>query len=196
MSQPEIIVLDDNLPENDPLLLELRLIYDTCKVFKHSQDGLDCILNSLQKKLVVVLDINFANGEKNGHEILKEIREHNKLIPVIIWSVRNGISDDFSDFINNHALYYVNKTEHTDVILKRIEDANHHLQLDIATAIESWLSVQDNKDQVISVDAGGKEYSANDLMAEIRMQTSEGRKIEEGIIQLTIDLLFRKKETI
>lgn len=196
MSQPEIIVLDDNLPESDPLLTELSLIYDTVKVFKHSQDGLDYILYNLQKKLLVVLDINFADGEKNGHKILKEIREHNKLIPVIIWSAQNGVNDDFSDFINHHALYYVNKTENTDVILKRIEDANHHLQLDIATAIESWLNVQDNKDQVISVDASGKEYSANDLMTEIRMQTPEGRKIEEGIIQLTIDLLFRKKETI
>lgn len=196
MNQPEIILLDDNLPEKDPLIVELSLIYETVKLFKHSQDGLDYILENLQKELIIILDINFANGEKNGHQILTEIRQQNKLIPVIIWSAKDGSSDDFTDFINNHALYYVKQTESTDEIIRRVQDAYHHLQLDIATAIENWLSVQDNKDQVISIDASGKEYSANDLITEIRMQTPEGRKIEEGIIQLTIDLLFRKKETI
>lgn len=196
MKRPEIVIIDDNLPQGDPLIVKLEMAEYNVKLFQHSQDGLDYILNNMQKEQIVILDINFASGELNGHEVIKKIREQNKLIPVIIWSAKTGEEVDFTDFVNNHALYYVKQTGNTPEIIKSIEDAYHYLQLDIATAMENWFERQDDQEQILSIGLDGKRYSAKDLIKEIRMQTEEGRRIEKSIINLTIDLLFRNKESV
>lgn len=196
MKRPEVVIIDDNLMQGDPLIIKLEIAKYHVVLFRHSQDGLNYILNNMQKELIVILDINFANGELNGHEVIKKIREQNKLIPVIIWSAKTGEEVDFTDFVNNHALYYVKQTGNTQEIIKSIEDAYHHLQLDIATAMENWLEIQDNQEQILSIGVDGRPYSAKDLIKEIRMQTEEGRRIEKSIINLTIDLLFRNKESV
>jgi len=194
----EIIVIDDNLDEDAPIIVELGILYDdqNIKLFSRSNDGLDYIKKNLYKKLIVILDINFPADEKNGHEVLEEIRKYDKLIPVIIWSAMDGSTDNFTDFINNHALFYVNQTEEYAVIIDKVKEAEHRLNLDVATAIENWLYKQDNKDKTIMISGDNESYSANDLINEIRMQTEKGRKLEENILKLTISLLFRGKEKI
>ena len=84
----EIIVIDDNLKITSPLIVALGIAYGDSfiKLFNKSSDGLEYIKNNLTKRLIVVLDIGFGAGEKNGREILSDIREYNKLIPVIVWS--------------------------------------------------------------------------------------------------------------
>lgn len=65
----------------------------------------------------------------------------------------------------------------------------------IANAIKNWLEAQDDQDQVLMIKSG-KSFTVKELISEIENQTDEGIKIEESITQLTIDLLFRKKESI
>jgi len=194
----EIIAIDDNLDEDAPIIVELGILYgdQNIKLFSRSNDGLDYIKKNLHKKLIVILDINFPADEKNGHEVLEEIRKYDKLIPVIIWSAMDGSTDNFTDFINNHALFYVNQTEEYAVIIDKVKEAEHRLNLDVATAIENWLYKQDNKDKTIMISGDNESYTANDLINAIRMQTEKGRKLEENILKLTISLLFRGKEKI
>jgi len=196
MSNVEIIIIDDQLAENAPLLVVLKMKYRSVKLFKKPEDGLDYILDNLVNKMIVILDINLGINRMNGHTILAEIREQNKLIPVIIWSAKNGSEEDFTDFVNNHALFYVSQTDNYQEIIARVGDAEHRLNLDVATAMENWLAQQDNKDEKMIVMGNGKSYSANELIKEIRLETENGQKIEENLLQLTIDLLFRNKEKI
>lgn len=65
----------------------------------------------------------------------------------------------------------------------------------VAEAIKSWLSQQDDKTRTITI-SGNKSYSAQDLITEIENKTTVGKELEQSIIELTIDLLFRKKETL
>lgn len=196
MSEIEIIVIDDNLSEDSPLMITLQMEYSIVKLFKNSNDGLEYILRNLIKKMIIILDINFPSNEYNGHRVLAEIREQNKLIPVIIWSAKDGSEEDFTDFINNHALFYVKQTDTYKNILSKVKEAEHRLNLDVATAMENWLAQQDNQNEKMIVLGNGKSYSANELIEEIRLETEDGQKIEENLLQLTIDLLFRKKEQI
>jgi len=46
------------------------------------------------------------------------------------------------------------------------------------------------------VSKSGNNYSANDLIKEIRIQTDEGKHLVSNINKLTIDLLFRGQEKI
>ena len=194
----EIIVIDDNLNVEDPLIIELGMEYgdQNVKLYTKSDDGLEYIKSNLDKELIVILDINFPAVEKTGHEVLTEIRKHNKLIPVIIWSAKDGSDDDFTDFINNHALFYVKQTGTIEEILSRVKDAEHKLRLDVATAIENWLDKQDNKDQAIMVSGNNEPLTANQLIHMIRLETPEGQKIEESILKLTISLLFQEEKKI
>lgn len=195
MKNLEIILIDDNLPEEDPLIFELKEKYSIVKLFSHSKEGKEYILDNLSKPLIVILDINFSPNEENGHQVLESIREQDKLIPVIIWSANDGSEDDFTDFINNHAISFVKQTSDTDEIIEKVDEAFRKLKLDVATAIETWLEKQEPlEDKILRTE--GKEFTATDLIKEIRLQTKIGQKIEENILKLTIDRLFREKETI
>lgn len=194
----EIIVIDDNLQETSPLIVTLSITYgsDCVKLFNKSNDGLEYIKDNLTKKLIVILDIGFGAGEKNGREILAEIRMQNKLIPVIIWSAVDIVGDEFLEFINNHALFYEKKTAPYKKIIDRVKDAEHRLSLDVSTAMEEWLEEQDDKKQILMINENGEKYNAKKLIEEIRLETEFGQRIEANILKLTIDLLFRKKENI
>lgn len=196
MSEVEIIIIDDQLADNAPLLVVLKMKYSIVKLFKKPEDGLDYILGNLVKKMIVILDINLGVNKMSGHTILAKIREQNKLIPVIIWSAKNGSEEDFTDFVNNHALFYVKQTDDYKEIVRKVKDAEHRLNLDVATAMENWLLQQDNKDEKMIVMGNGRSYSANELISEIRLETEDGQKISEDVVKLTIDLLFRKRENI
>ncbi len=65
----------------------------------------------------------------------------------------------------------------------------------IAKAIKTWLEAQDDQDQVLVVKSG-KSFTAKELISEIENQTKQGIELEESITKLTIDLLFRKRESI
>jgi len=194
----EIIVIDDNLEETSPLIIALGISYgkEYVKLFKKSSDGLAYITSNLTKKIIVILDIGFGVGEKNGREILAGIRVHNKLIPVIIWSATDIVGDDFLEFINNHALFYEKKTAPYKKIIARVKDAEHRLSLDVSTAMEEWLDEQEDKEQILMIEENGKSYSAQKLIEEIRLETEFGQRVESNILKLTIDLLFRKKEQV
>jgi len=196
MSEVEVIVIDDQLADNAPLLVVLRMEYNIVNLFKEPKEGLEYILGNLAKKMIVILDINLGANKMSGHTVLDEIRKENKLIPVIIWSAKNGDEEDFTDFVNNHALFYVPQTGDYKEIVAKVKDAEHRLNLDVATAMEHWLEQQDNQNEKMIVMGNGKSYSANELINEIRLETEDGQKISEDIIKLTIDLLFREKESI
>jgi len=197
MDKTKIIIIDDNLKKDDPLMIELGMKFQDIKLFEHSQDGINFIINNLTERMIVILDINFSPGEINGHEVLNLVRKQTKLIPIIIWSAKDSFGvQDVTDFVNNHAMFYVSQTSSSDEILTRVDAANKILKLDVATAIEEWLELQDNKNQTMIAHGNGQEYSANDLINEIRKQTDVGQEIQENMLMLTIDLLFRKKEQI
>ena len=65
----------------------------------------------------------------------------------------------------------------------------------VQRALIKWLSAQDNKDQVMMA-SNGQSYTALELIQELENRTEVGEKLAMDIIVLTIDLLFRKKETI
>lgn len=196
MKKTKIIIIDDHLPHDDPLVVELSMEEFDVKLFTDPKEGLEYVLSNLKKRMVIVLDIDLGNPSLDGHFLLNEIRKQSFLIPVILWSAIDRGSNDFSDFINNHALFYVPKSASVDEIIKRVNQAAVMLKTDLATAIEDWLEVREDKEQVLTYSGNGKSYTANDLIKEIREQSEDGVQIQEKIMKLSIDLLFRNCERI
>lgn len=198
MNNIHIVIIEDNLPQNDPLLVELKQVFgkENILLFSDSQEGLTYLLDHLNQRTVVLLDIQFPKPEKDGRIILRELRDKTELVPVIIWSAYDGNSVDFIDFIKNHAFSFIKKEASTDEIIIELKKAIRTTSTNIDVAIEQWLEKQDNKDSPMLISKSGQSYTPNQLIAEIRQQTDEGKELANNINKLTIDLLFRGKEKI
>ena len=66
---------------------------------------------------------------------------------------------------------------------------------EIALALVRYLETQDNPDEKMMADRDGS-FSAKELIHEISEETDVGKRVEQGIILLTISLLFRKVEKL
>lgn len=120
MNNPEILVIDDEVQICK--LLEIALKADGYKVnIAHTaKDGIAQL--STHPADIVLLDIGLP--DKNGHEVLKEIRQwYNQ--PVIILSVQSA-EEDIVAALDNGANDYLVKPFRTGELLARIRTATRH----------------------------------------------------------------------
>ena len=195
-SDTHIIVIDNDFQEDDPLIVKLRQSYNNVHLFGNPEDGIGYIESNLNQKNIVLLDILFPSNEPDGHEILRKIRDISYLIPVIIWSGLVESNETFSDFINLKTFKFIKKnTPFTDII-SAIKEAELELETSLEGALEEWIELHGQRDEPILVTSSGKEYSLNDILKEVRMQTEFGAGFEKRLLKLTIDLLMRGKEKV
>lgn len=192
-----IIIVDDLLPENDPVVVKLKQEYENVKVINSPEDGLKFISDHLSKKMIVVLDYKFAVGEPDGAVVLEKIRAASKLIPVIMWTANGNQIAEFESFVNNRAYAFVHKGNYPD-LLKKINGANEELESSLEGALEEWIKIQEqtNGDKPFLINADGKQFTLADMLKELRQQTAFGQKLEKDLLMLTIDLLIRNKESL
>ncbi|NDV82540.1 response regulator [Bacteroides sp. 51] len=193
-----IIIDDDRKFEDDPFVEELKEIYEDVIFFNNSQDGLDYIEKQIDQEMIVVLDLGFAYNMPDGHEVLRRIREMTSLIPVIIWSGKDEDKEVFADLIENRAFAFIKKSASTEELLDIIKKAYDYMQSNISNVIEEWIKghPEEAKEQRFLTSTDGKDYTLNDVLKEIRLQTEFGLGIEKSINKLTIDLLMRNKEKL
>ena len=86
----KIIVIDDNLKKNAPLMVELIDKYgiNNILLFNRSSEGLDFILQNLFQRMVIILDWDLGHGELQGIEIFDNIRAKTSLAFIIFNTVK------------------------------------------------------------------------------------------------------------
>ena len=202
-NETKIVVIDDNLRENTPLMVELIEKYDEENVllFKQSKAGLDYVLENLSRKMIVILDLGFGNGEMQGIDVFEEIRKKTSLIYIIVNTAQplSLISNiDLKKMINNDAMAIVEKMDGYKTTLKFVDEAVHQLDSRLDSVLEQWVNrhSEDERIKPFIASRSGQVYSLNDLLKEIRLKTLMGKDMEKKMIYLTIDLLARGKEKI
>lgn len=196
MNKSNIVVIHDDLQENDPLIVELKLKYgqDSVILITKSQDGLDYVLANLNQKMIVILDLNFKSDEPSGVDVFENIRKQTSLVYVIIWTA-STLDDihkpDLLSMINNDALALLNNTGDIEELLDRVDLASHHLAVKVSNALEDWILSQPEIDRKAPylTSRDNKTFSLDDILSEIRKQTAFGMETEKGILLLAIDLL-------
>jgi DNA-binding NtrC family response regulator len=198
-----IIVIDDNLKETDPLLVELKLTFKEAKIvlIKNAKDGLAYILDNLNSKMIVLLDYDLGANELNGTEIFMKIREKTSLLYVIIITAK--LIDDISNkelvtYINEDALALIDKTVSLKDKINYVENAVHALDARVDCVLEQWVSnhSEDEQNQPYLTTSSGKTYTLKTILEEIRKDTDFGKDMERKILLLAIDLLTRGKKQI
>jgi len=117
MNKAEILIIDDEVPIRK--LLQINLESNDYKVIQASTGKEGLILAANHPPDLILLDIGLP--DRNGHEILKELREwYNK--PIIILSVLDHELDIISA-LDQGATDYLTKPFRTGELLARIRSA-------------------------------------------------------------------------
>lgn len=192
-----VIIEDDKELKEHGLVWELKDKFNEVLFFENPDNGLLFIKKNQEKYIIVLLDISFPNN-KNGHQILDEIRKTSFNIPVILWSGIDENQEEFSDFINNKVFAYIKKGTTNKDSLAIIQKAVLQIKMSIIHNIEDWINQhpESEKDKPIYITRESKSYSLNDILKEIRMQTKVGKDFSKRLTKLTIDLLMRNKESL
>lgn len=199
----KILIIDDLLLENAPLVVDLKEKYGDENIirFKQSKEGLDYVKANLYQKMIIILDWEFGKGEMQGIDVFNEIRKKTSLIYIIVNTAKSfsDISNlDLKNLINNDAMAIVDKTDGYKTTLKFVDEAVHQLDSRLDSVLEQWVNrhSEDERIKPFIASRSGQVYSLNDLLKEIRHKTDLGKDMEKKMIYLTIDLLARGKEKI
>lgn len=196
-----IVIIDDDRTLEETsigLFLELRMNFDSVKVFLKQDDALNFISSNLNKRIIVMLDLDFAANPPDGNIVLELIRDISRLVPVIIWSGADEDKEVFADLINNQAFGFLDKNASSEEIINKLKEAYNDINNNIDVALEEWINAhsEEQKNNPYMVTVEGKQLSLKDLLEEIRKQTPLGKQFSKSLSKLTIDLLSRNKERL
>lgn len=196
-----IVIIDDdrNLKDtNIGLFTEMEEEF-TPVLFDNKKDAMEYIKeNFADKRIIVMLDLSFPANMADGHEILKSIRELSFLIPVIIWSAVDEEKQRFSDLINNKAYAFLSKEASTAEIINKLREAYSYSENSVSVALENWIEAhsEEDREKPFSIQLDGKILTLNELLKDVRQQSSKGKDFSEKLLRLTLDLLARNKESL
>ena len=197
-----IVIIDDNFPENDPLVITLKEKHgeENVQIFRSPDEGIAFVLNNLSSKVVVLLDMTFGTNDRKGYEIFSEIRSKTSLATIIIMSANlaNLSNETLQGFINNHAFSAIHSNRSVKENLPIIENAVEELSLRVDCALEEWIlrHSPEGRDKPYLTLRTGEKYSLNQVLTEIRLNTELGISLQKKILNLTVELLSRQKEQL
>lgn len=201
-SQTKIVVIHDDMDENYPLVVMLKDKYfeDNVILFKHSQEGLNYVLQNLGTKMVVLLDKNFKDkNDISGLRVFEKIREKTLLVYVVLISA-NSIADFSEDELKtliNKDLFKLEKfTNDYTGIIALIDDAVSSIGMRVDAAIEDWLIANNLESDKPVLITESNQYTLREILQEIRMDTKVGRDFVKKVNNLTVELIMRNKENI
>ncbi len=187
----DLVFIDDEI-NNKILIQQLTKKYNndyvTTYCFDQSDEGLEFIMKT-PNQLILVLDLKMREHELQGIEILKKVREKKHIIPVIIKSGNNEVSnDEFLELINNGVSYFVRKgtaTSKTDEE-ESIHDAIKTLMGNVSVALDEYVKRNPDRKKII---IASKSSTLEDLVEDVRLKTPMGIDFEKAIYKLAIDML-------
>lgn len=202
-SNPLIVIVDDDITEEHPLIGHLCVHYkkDDIHIFQSSTDGIRFIEENLSKKIIVLLDIMF-DGKEVGVDIFNEVLKKSALVCFIVvtGNIEKISNDGLKSLINGHAWYIIQRDRPAKEILDVIREAEKHLKLRVDGAIEEWIMRYPQEDRVkpFIKTRSGKSYSLLDILSSIRTGDNDeiGQKLAGDILSLAIDLLMRDKTNV
>lgn len=194
-----LVVEDDREIQKDPFVREAGLLFENVIFKEKTCDALAYVNENMKSRIIILLDLAFPTNQMDGIKFLQELRNLSRLIPVIIWSGKDNITgDEYKKIINDLTFGFLTKGASSKEIVEMLSNADDYLNGKIESAIEIWLEghSDDEKKKPFLTISDGNSYSMNDLIREIRQQTTFGQSIALDINKLTLDLLFRNKETL
>lgn len=193
-SKTRIVIIDDELPSRHPLIIKLQQGFESVVLFKKASEAIKMLKEHLGEKTILILDMKLS-GNEDGHRALSELRELSYQIPVIVWT---GVSEDgseFFDLINLKTYAIRDKTTKIEEMATLVQKTDTDIEYSLSNALEKWLVSQPgDHDAPYLISTGGKSYSLNDILNEVRKDTPQGREFTQSLVNLTIELMAKENE--
>lgn len=179
---------DDNIRTS--LSNIFKKVFDEVIICNDGDVGINQFKSYTQEKNtkinLIVSDINMPN--KNGIEMVQEIRELNQDIP-IIFTTAHGETDYLMEAIKLKISYYALKPINTSELLDNISKfciAEHHKELvkEKSSQIIQYMDIINNITAIFKINTQGIITEANDLLCEVSQYT------EEELIGMNVDDLL------
>ena len=199
----KLVFIDDNMHEgiDTPFVRAIGKLQNDAElaVFQNPQLGLQYVLDNLNSKMIVFLDYKFDGYGLQGINVLKQIREKTSLLYIVMMSV-NSINQfaaaDIIEMINEDYIWFFDRNNGTMQDASTLIDKIKHLwDVRFDCILEQWLlrHPEDNNKEAYS-ELGGKTYTWEDILVELRMQTPVGKAFEGKLNEFYIYQLNRSKK--
>ena len=196
--QFEIVIIDDNPKEHIKDNLRLEFPNATIEEYTSAKKGAEYIFQNLDKKRIVFLDYKFGANDWQGLDVLKKIRNKTSLLYIILMTAEivNIKREELIELISDDGVSLISCDEDYEVYIKLVEKYLSFMDAKLDCVLEQWIiNHPSDKDKTYIIE-GNKHYSLNDILCEIRNQTSLGKEVEKKMLSLTVHLLTQSKEDI
>ena len=193
-SLTKIVIVDDELKNNHPLIVKLGQIFEKVILFKNASDAIADIRECLGDRIIMILDLRLS-GTETGSKALTALREFSYQIPVIIWTAVDEKTIEFFDLINFKAYAIRDKDESTENMLALVQQADADISYALSNALERWILAQPgDHDAIYAVATNGESYSLNQMLEEVRKDTAKGKEFTQDLVNLTIELMEKEEK--
>ncbi len=199
----KLVFIDDNMREglNHPFVRAISKFKQDAEivVYQDPQRGLQYVLDNLNSQMIVFIDYKFDGYGLQGINVLKQIRERTSLLYIVMMSA-NAITQfagaDIIEMINEDYIWFFDRNNGTiPEACELIEKIKHLWNVRFDCILEQWLlrHPEDNNKEAYR-ELGGKTYTWEDILKELRLQTPVGKSFEGKLNEYYIYQLNRSKK--
>lgn len=191
-----IVFIDDNFSETSPLVQTLDVVFpeaDVHNIFQNPDEGVEFVLNNLEKRMIVFIDWNYSGTSKKGISLLKTIRKKTSLLYVIMMSANQVRLNsqmqnaDIVEMMNEENFYYFDSsTKDNSDAVELVQTIIDKWESRFDCVLEQWLIRHPDDKYKVVMRQEGTDYTWDDILKEVRMQTKIGRDFERKANQSTI----------
>ena len=193
-STTKIIIVDDELKSNHPLIVKLGQFFEEVTLFKKASDAIAKVKDNLGTRIIMILDLRLSGGETGGRA-LAALRELSYQIPVIIWTAVDEKTMEFFDLITFKAYAIRDKDETTENLVALVQQADADMNYALSNALERWIMAQPgDHDEIYAVATNGETVSLNQMLDEVRKDTPKGKEFTQDLVNLTIELMEKEQK--
>lgn len=193
-STTKIIIVDDELKSNHPLIVKLGQFFEEVTLFKKASDAIAKVRDNLGTRIIMILDLRLSGGETGGRA-LAALRELSYQIPVIIWTAVDEKTMEFFDLINFKAYAIRDKDETTENLVALVQQADADMNYALSNALERWIMAQPgDHNEIYAVATNGETVSLNQMLDEVRKDTPKGKEFTQDLVNLTIELMEKEQK--
>lgn len=196
MKEFTIVFIDDNFSETSSLVQTMSVEFphaDVMNIFNNPDEGVQFVLDNLDKQMIVFIDWNYKGTTKKGISILRAIRKQTSLLYVVMMSanqmVQNSqvLNSDVVEMMNEENFYFFDSSTKDDAdAVTLVNTIIGKWESKFDCVLEQWLLRHpEDKDKVVARQ-GNAEYTWSDILKEVRMQTEFGRDFERKANQSSI----------
>jgi DNA-binding NtrC family response regulator len=139
---------------------------------------------------LIIMDYQLVE-DKSGTDFMTDIKQFNKIIPVILVSGKIDERKPVVEAIQKGVTNYLEKqVELPQKLPRAIKEALDGRDL-VVMAMEEWVEKIEDPNQILISNFHGEQFSAKQIMEEIKKDSQNGRRLRQEIVKLVIQLIAK-----